>query len=292
MKFHQILAEASPLSQVGFPDQFIRLLYQTFNLENTDLPTSLDTRPTSEDIKNVVFLCASPSGFYALGKWKTGVRDSSRVVRACMISLRNGKEDTTITTASKALAKIPIGKYFALDRRGNYWSSSSLREPKNTEEDNNEVKATQYLQKAEDLYGHIYEQAIDSTIDFIYDNMRRFKGNKPYENQSYVSDQHKVLSIAHKLQELKEPGLNSRSNMLDYLRSLNKYSDGWGGNSFAINYGTFVHEIESKPQGLARYVKFKINKVTQQRLDVERLLFEPDDAIVKRLLIPKNNNEV
>jgi hypothetical protein len=287
MKSTEFLAEASPLSSVGFTDQFINEVYRLFNIEHTEIPQPMTKKPMASDLKKFVFLSKTNSG----KAFAVGLRDrsawSNEAPRAYVLIDNQGKIDSTSISASKALSQVAKGEYYAIpfaqevwgDRiRGQHSTQYKRENPKEPgwQEDSDRGRTEKYMTHIEQLYGPKIRSEMNRVADFVYANLRRFKKTKTSSIGN--TDQEQVLDIANKLEATAKQPFDTRitgswdrpSYMEQYLNSLSELSHGFG--SIPNNYHNFVKVMDTTPAGLAKFAKFILGTVRAYEERVKNIL--------------------
>jgi hypothetical protein len=288
MKPTEFLTEESLLSSVGFSDQFVNAVYRLFNIEHTEIPEPMTSKPKASDLKKFVFLGKTKSGKSFAVSLDDRSQFSNANPYARVIVDHEGKIDREYMAASKALAQLSrSGEYYAIpfanggwgDRvRGQGSTGEKRANPKEPgwQQDSDRSKTEKYMAHVEQLYGPKIRGEMNKTADFVYSNLRRFKKTKTSNIGS--TDQETVLEIANALEDAAKQPFDTRitgswdrpSYMEQYLRKLGKLNSGWG--SIPNNYYSFVKAMDTTPAGLAKFAKFILSTVRAYEERVKNIL--------------------
>jgi hypothetical protein len=289
MKPTEFLTEESLLSSVGFSDQFVNAVYRLFNIEHTEIPEPMTSKPKASDLKKFVFLGKTKSGKSFAVSLDDRSQFSNANPYARVVVDHEGKIDREYMAASKALAQLSrSGEYYAIpfanggwgDRvRGQGSTGEKRANPKEPgwQQDSDSGRTEKYMAHVEQLYGPKIRGEMNKVADFVYANLRRF-GKKTNSNLRGTSHQEQVLDIANKLEAAAKEPFNTRitgswdrpSYMEQYLQSLSKLDSGWG--SIPNNYYRFAKTMDTTPAGLAKFAKFILSTVHAYEESVKNML--------------------
>ena len=279
--------EESPLSQVGFSDEFINHVYRTYKIKHTELPEPMTKKPTVKDLESFVFLSKTNTGkAFAVGKGDNGWSGPGLGV----ILIDDGTDIKRLAIpASKAIAQVAKGEYYAIPYAANGWDGrmrgqGSTKYKRANPRDGRQVDPQDasyaYMQQIDNIYGDKIRGEMNRVVDFVYANMRKF-GKERNSNISGTAPQERVLKIANTLEAAaKDPNLfSSRSGSWDrpsymdqYLNSLSQLSHGFA--SVPTNYNRFKEVMDETPAGLARLAKFILGTVHAYEETVKELLYK------------------
>jgi hypothetical protein len=280
----QKVSEDSPLGAVGFSDKFINSVYRFFNIKHTEIPEPKTGKPKANELKQFVFLSKTNSGkAFAVGM---GDRSTFSAPTASIIIDNEGKVERKYMSATKALAQVAKGEYYAIPFANGGWtdrvrgqsSTEYKREnPKDGRAEDPRSKTEAYMNHVESLYGPRIRGEMNKVADFVFANMRRFS-KQTSSNLRGTSHQERVLDIANKLEAVAKEPFSNRiqgswdrpSYMEQYLNSLSQLNHGWG--SIPNNYRQFAEVMDTTPAGLAKFAKFILSTVHAYEEQVKNML--------------------
>jgi hypothetical protein len=289
--------EDSPLGAMGFSKEFISAVYRGFRISNTELPEKKTKKPLVSELGDFVFLSKTNSGkAFAASLGNAGGWHKPRA--HILIDKGDGRVENEYMVASKAMAQIEKGEYYAIPLSGGSYSRTrgqgttrQKRDPENfrpqgVETDSAETKTYNYLDHVEQLYGPKIKGEMRRVAEFAFTNLRRFGTEK--KNYNGATDQERALEIANMLEKLAEKSTvrgstgswSDPSYMERYLKELGKMNSGWG--SIPNNYYAFVKAMDETPLGLQRFAKFILGTVKYYEKAVKDMLHsEVVDPLMK-----------
>ena len=283
------LTEDSPLGALGFSKEFINSVYRKFGIANTEIPEPMSKKPTVAEFGNFVFLSKTNSGkAFAAGLGNSGGWDKPW---ARVIIDNEGTIEQNNMPASKALAQIGKGQYYAIPfqhgsyarTRNNQGTTQYKRANPGPHDYSSDQGAGEYLQRVEEVFGDRIRQEMTKVVEHVYANLRKFKTEPRGYNQG--TEQTAALEVANKLDKLSKLPLNqqkegySGSYLERYLQSLGKLSHGFG--SIPSNYSAFVKEMDTTPNGLAKFAKFILSTVHYYEKYVDDMLNKGQQGVAE-----------
>lgn len=269
MKIQELLTESSPMGKMGFPKDFIKMIYQGSNLQHSEQPVPLEGKPKAADFRDSVVIAKGRDGKMYAVRWADknyGGRDGAILYTWDHENGTNGGEYTTFTKALTPMKsgtefwKIPLDGY---DRgRGN------------TQVDRNRGKNEQLQWETLDYMNQTFlpqlKGRIEEYLDYIYANLRKLKSEKRYSYDS--TEQERALSAANALQDIADKGFN-KETVKQFLYANNMGDSGWG--SYYRNQENFAELMNTKPAARAEFAKMVFNSAKSLYNSVKEMVYKP-----------------
>ena len=248
------LNEATPNIQ-GFPKEFIKTVFQRYQLDYDVEPKPMTKKPSLKDVKNGVVLSKGKDGnFYALSS------TSSSKPEAMTVAMIDGKIKQGTGPLSRLKDQFKAGEYVFLKSAG--YRSNSRHSMKRNYGDLD----SDYIGTMNRVFMPALRKKIEAALDRIYGAMRRLsndhteRGEKVKDRFDRDRTQKKVaIEIAELLEKISKKGF-TRDTMEEFLRAEGRARFGFG--SIPSNNEELM-KIMKEPLGKAKFAKVLFSRVRE-----------------------------